>query len=63
VADDPGASFVEPDGLPATLEAVVERGRGTGMRVDSSVDDAVGRLDPVRGITVLRLVQEGAFRG
>ncbi|WP_214412140.1 sensor histidine kinase [Sphaerisporangium fuscum] len=59
VGDDPGTSFVEPQGLPAALETVVERGRATGMRVDSSVDAAVGGLDAVRGITVLRLVQEG----
>ncbi|MFC5746742.1 sensor histidine kinase [Actinomadura rugatobispora] len=50
---------VEPAALPAALERVVEQGRRTGLAVEASVDPAVAGLDPVRGVTVLRLVQEG----
>jgi signal transduction histidine kinase len=50
---------VEPAALPAALDRVVEQGRRTGLAVEATVDPAVAGLDPVRGVTVLRLVQEG----
>ncbi len=50
---------VEPGGLPAALAAVAERCHGVGVAVDASVDPGIARLDPLRGRTVLRLVQEG----
>ncbi|MFC0530682.1 sensor histidine kinase [Phytohabitans kaempferiae] len=57
VGDTP--PFVEPGELPAALDEVVQRGRQVGLEIDSSVDPAVGGLDPVRGLAVLRLTQEG----
>ncbi|RFS81051.1 two-component sensor histidine kinase [Actinomadura spongiicola] len=50
---------IEPDALPAALARVVERRRSAGMAAEASIDPAVARLDPVRGVTLLRLVQEG----
>ncbi|TDC51012.1 two-component sensor histidine kinase [Actinomadura sp. KC345] len=50
---------VEPAALPAALDRVVERGRSAGLAVEASIDPAVAGLDPVRGTTLLRLVQEG----
>jgi signal transduction histidine kinase len=57
VGDTP--PFVEPGELRAALDEVVQRGRQVGLDIDSSVDPAVGGLDPVRGLAVLRLTQEG----
>ncbi|MEU8952980.1 histidine kinase [Streptomyces sp. NPDC048518] len=53
------SSLVTPGALPAALHAVVERSRRTGLTVTASVDPAVALLDAVRGLAVLRLVQEG----
>ncbi|MFD0748218.1 histidine kinase [Phytohabitans flavus] len=57
VGDTP--PFVEPGELHAALGEVVQRGRQVGLDIDSSVDPAIGGLDPVRGLAVLRLTQEG----
>jgi signal transduction histidine kinase len=57
VGDTP--PFVEPGELRAALDEVVQRGRQVGLDIDTSVDAAVGGLDPVRGLAVLRLTQEG----
>ncbi|WP_441219954.1 sensor histidine kinase [Phytohabitans sp. LJ34] len=57
VGDTP--PFVEPGELHAALDEVVQRGRQVGLDIESSVDPAVGGLDPVRGLAVLRLTQEG----
>ncbi|GAA4435515.1 hypothetical protein GCM10023170_002320 [Phytohabitans houttuyneae] len=57
VGDTP--PFVEPGELHAALDEVVQRGRQVGLDIASSVDPAVGDLDPVRGLAVLRLTQEG----
>ena len=57
VGDTP--PFVEPGELRAALDEVVQRGRQVGLDIDSSVDPAIGGLDPVRGLAVLRLTQEG----
>ncbi len=53
------ASFVDPGGLPDALGAVVDRAKGTGLVVESAVDPGVADLDPVRGLAVLRVAQEG----
>ncbi|MFJ9854496.1 sensor histidine kinase [Streptomyces sp. NPDC101150] len=55
---DTGA-LVTPGALPAALESMVEHSRQTGLAVAASVDPRVARLDAVRGLAVLRLVQEG----
>jgi signal transduction histidine kinase len=57
VGDTP--PFVEPGELHAALDEVVQRGRQVGLDIESSVDPAVGGLDPVRGLALLRLTQEG----
>ncbi|RSM89685.1 hypothetical protein DMH04_06875 [Kibdelosporangium aridum] len=59
VLRDPSQSFVEPDSLPAAVAAAVARARKVGLRVDATVDPALARLDATRGLTVLRLTQEG----
>lgn len=50
---------VDPVELPAALHQVVERGRRIGLLVRERVDPRVTGLDAVRGLAVLRLVQEG----
>ncbi|MFI8086819.1 sensor histidine kinase [Streptomyces sp. NPDC086080] len=57
--DDAAATLVAPDGLPAALHAVIEHGRRIGLDVEESTDPGIGHLDAVRGLAVLRLVQEG----
>lgn len=57
--ETPGGSLVDPGELPAAIEAVVDRGRQVGLRVDVTVDPAITGLDAVRGLAVLRLIQEG----
>lgn len=51
--------IADPGGLPAALAAVTERSRGIGVVVEATVDPELAWLDPLRGRTVLRLVQEG----
>ncbi|MFD9715976.1 sensor histidine kinase [Streptomyces sp. NPDC059076] len=53
------ATVVTPGSLTAALEAVVARSGPTGLAVDATLEPAVARLDVVRGLAVLRLVQEG----
>ncbi|MFE5854410.1 sensor histidine kinase [Streptomyces sp. NPDC056500] len=53
------ATVVTPGSLTAALEAVVARSGPTGLAVHATLDPAVARLDVVRGLAVLRLVQEG----
>ena len=50
---------IEPDALLAALDRAIERGRSAGLAVEASIDPAVAGLDSVRGVTLLRLVQEG----
>ncbi|MER6950534.1 histidine kinase [Nonomuraea sp. NPDC000554] len=52
-------SVVDPRGLPAALESVVEQGRRNGLDVRPDVDPAVAGLDAARGFALLRLAQEG----
>ncbi|WP_343885960.1 histidine kinase [Actinoallomurus spadix] len=57
--DDPGRLLAEPTDLPVALDGLVERARQAGLTVESSVAPELAGLDAVRGLTVLRLVQEG----
>ncbi|MER5865989.1 histidine kinase [Kitasatospora sp. NPDC002040] len=52
-------SLAAPGALPAALDSVVERSRGTGLTVSAGIDAGLAQLDPVRGLAVLRLAQEG----
>ena len=56
---NPDQRLVDPADLPTALAKVVERSRMVGLRVDLLVAPQVGELDAVRGLAVLRLVQEG----
>jgi signal transduction histidine kinase len=57
--DEPAAQLVDPQGLPAALYSVAEHAGQLGLRIHASIDPDVARLDPVRGLAVLRLLQEG----
>lgn len=59
VRDDTGSVLVEPTELPAALAAVTERSVRAGLSVDPRIDPRVATLDSVRGLAVLRLIQEG----
>ncbi|WP_285581950.1 sensor histidine kinase [Actinoallomurus iriomotensis] len=48
-----------PDQLTATLEELIERARHAGLTIESSVSPDLAAIDAVRGLAVLRLVQEG----
>ncbi|TDC72147.1 sensor histidine kinase [Streptomyces hainanensis] len=50
---------VEPAELPAAVAAVVERAVQAGLDVRARVDPGIAHLDAVRGLAVLRVVQEG----
>jgi signal transduction histidine kinase len=51
-----GLVYVDPADLPAAVTQVIER---AGPDVSGEVDPAIAGLDSVRGLAVLRLVQEG----
>ncbi|WP_231978630.1 histidine kinase [Streptomyces sp. TLI_053] len=53
------SALVTPGALPAALESVLEGSRRAGLAVTAAVDPVLARLDAVRGLAVLRLVQEG----
>ncbi|WP_223166409.1 sensor histidine kinase [Nonomuraea sp. SYSU D8015] len=57
--EGPFFSLIDWTDLPEALESAVARARQTGLAVRSAIDPAVSGLDSVRGLTVLRLVQEG----
>ncbi|WP_063765194.1 sensor histidine kinase [Nonomuraea candida] len=59
VGGGPFFSLVDRAALPTALEEAMARVRATGLTVEASIDPAVTDLDAVRGLTVLRLVQEG----
>jgi signal transduction histidine kinase len=59
VRDDPARLLGEPTELPAAVNGIVENARQSGFTITSSVSPELGTLDAVRGLTVLRLVQEG----
>lgn len=58
VRGDAALTAIEPSALPAALEAAVDRARQAGVTVEVDIDPAVGSLDAVRGLAVLRLTQE-----
>ncbi len=58
VPGDPALTAIEASALPAALDAAVDRARQAGVRVEAEVDPAVGALDGLRGLAVLRLTQE-----
>ncbi|MGQ5261094.1 sensor histidine kinase [Micromonospora sp. ZYX-F-536] len=58
VRPDAALTAIEPSALPAALGATVDRARQAGVTVDADIDPAVGALDAVRGLAVLRLTQE-----
>ncbi|MCO8273292.1 histidine kinase [Actinoplanes sp. TRM 88003] len=57
-ATDAALAAVEPGALPAALGAAVDTARRTGLTVEADIDEAVGTIDSVRGLAVLRLTQE-----
>ncbi|MEV1176987.1 histidine kinase [Nonomuraea sp. NPDC049784] len=59
VAGGPLFSLVDRADLPRALEEAAARVRQTGLTVLTEIDQAVAGLDSVRGLTVLRLAQEG----
>ncbi|WP_433295718.1 sensor histidine kinase [Actinoplanes sp. CA-030573] len=58
VSGDAAITAIEPGSLPAALGAAVDTARRTGLTVEADIDEAVGGLDAVRGLAVLRLTQE-----
>ena len=58
VRDDAAITAIEPGSLPAALGAAVDTARRTGLTVEADIDEAVGTIDAVRGLAVLRLTQE-----
>ncbi|MER7768741.1 histidine kinase [Kitasatospora sp. NPDC096140] len=58
-ADHLAPLLAETTDLPAAVRGVVERSRQSGMAVHAEVDPGIARLDAMRSLTVLRLVQEG----
>ncbi|GAA2216597.1 sensor histidine kinase [Micromonospora olivasterospora] len=58
VRGDAALTAIEPSAVPAALGAAVDRARQAGVTVEADIDPAVGSLDAVRGLAVLRLSQE-----
>lgn len=58
VRGDAALTAIEPAALPGALGAAVDRARQAGITVEADLDPAVGALDAVRGLAVLRLTQE-----
>ncbi|MDI6101227.1 histidine kinase [Actinoplanes sp. NEAU-A12] len=58
VRGDAALTAIEPSALPAALDGAVETARRAGVIVEAEIDPAVGALDAVRGLAVLRLTQE-----
>ncbi|GAA4571613.1 hypothetical protein GCM10023176_32690 [Micromonospora coerulea] len=58
VRGDAALTAIEPSAVPAALGAAVDRARQAGVTVEADIDPAVGALDAVRGLAVLRLTQE-----
>ncbi len=53
-----GVAMVEPDALPAEIDAAVGRTRAAGFAVTADVDGAITGLDAMARLTVLRVTQE-----
>ncbi|MET8118183.1 histidine kinase [Micromonospora sp. NPDC005189] len=58
VRGDAALTAIEPSALPAAIGAAVDRARQAGITVEADLDPAIGSLDAVRGLAVLRLTQE-----
>ncbi|GIE32938.1 hypothetical protein Ait01nite_059830 [Actinoplanes italicus] len=58
VRGDASLTAIEPSALPAALAGAVEKARLAGVIVEAEIDPAIGGLDAVRGLAVLRLTQE-----
>ncbi|MFG1866958.1 sensor histidine kinase [Micromonospora arborensis] len=58
VRGDAALTAIEPSALPAAIGAAIDRARQAGVTVEADLDPAVGSLDAVRGMAVLRLTQE-----
>ena len=58
VRGDASLTAIDPAALPAALDGAVETARRAGVIVEAEIDPAVGTLDAVRGLAVLRLTQE-----
>ncbi|WP_435821243.1 sensor histidine kinase [Micromonospora lupini] len=58
VRGDAALTAIEPSALPSALGASVDRARQAGITVEADIDTAIGSLDAVRGLAVLRLTQE-----
>jgi signal transduction histidine kinase len=58
-SDDTRSVLVDPAELPAAVTAVIDRIAQAGLDVDRHIDPDIATLDAVRGLAVLRLVQEG----
>ncbi|WP_433308568.1 sensor histidine kinase [Micromonospora sp. CA-269861] len=58
VRGDAALTAIEPSALPAALGAAIDRARQAGVTVEADLDLAIGSLDAVRGMAVLRLTQE-----
>lgn len=61
---DPAADHLAPllaetTDLPAAVLEVVDRSRQAGLAVEARIGPEIAGLDAIRGLTVLRLVQEG----
>ncbi|MBQ1020127.1 two-component sensor histidine kinase [Micromonospora sp. D93] len=58
VRGDAALTAIEPSALPAAIGASIDRARQAGVTVEAELDPAIGALDAVRGMAVLRLTQE-----
>ncbi|MEU8179175.1 histidine kinase [Micromonospora sp. NPDC049044] len=58
VRGDAALTAIEPAALPAAIGASIDRARQAGITVEADLDPAIGSLDAVRGMAVLRLTQE-----
>ncbi|MDG4781925.1 histidine kinase [Micromonospora sp. WMMD961] len=58
VRGDAALTAIEPSALPAAIGASIDRARQAGVTVEADLDSAIGSLDAVRGMAVLRLTQE-----
>ncbi|MBM0277317.1 sensor histidine kinase [Micromonospora tarensis] len=58
VRGDAALTAIEPSALPAAIGAAIDRARQAGVTVEADLDPAIGALDAVRAMAVLRLTQE-----
>lgn len=58
VRGDAALTAIEPSALPSAIGAAIDRARQAGVTVEADLAEAIGSLDAVRGMAVLRLTQE-----